>query len=135
LDTLWQRYLRRFAVDHWYRFIKQRLHWTLPKLGEPKAAERWRDLMPLAAWQLWLARALVQDAPLPWQKKLAQLTPGRVADSMAALLVGLGSPAQPPKPRGKSPGWPTGQKRRRKGPDPTVRKRYKPPKKPAKQAA
>jgi hypothetical protein len=135
LNTLWQGYLRRFAVDHWYRFMKQRLHWTLPKLGEPKAAERWSDLMPLAAWQLWLARALVQDSPLPWQKQLAQLTPGRVADSMAALLVGLGSPVQLPKPRGKSPGWPTGQKRRRKGPYPTVRKRYKPPKKRAKQAA
>lgn len=135
LDTLWQGYLRRFAVEHWYRFLKQRLHWTLPKLGEPKAAERWSDLMPLASWQLWLARQLVQDSPLPWQKKLPQLTPGRVADSMAALLVSLGTPTQAPKPRGKSPGWPTGKKRSRKGPYPTVRKRYKRPKKRAEQAA
>ena len=51
LEHLWQPYLRRFALEHWYRFLKQRLHWTVPKLGEPKAAERWSDLMPLATWQ------------------------------------------------------------------------------------
>ncbi|GAX46368.1 hypothetical protein NIES4075_73920 [Tolypothrix sp. NIES-4075] len=32
LSEVWKLYMRRFAVDHWYRFIKQRLHWTLPKL-------------------------------------------------------------------------------------------------------
>jgi len=26
LELIWSQYLRRFAVDHWYRFIKQRLH-------------------------------------------------------------------------------------------------------------
>lgn len=43
LSQLWRMYLRRFAVDHWYRFAKQRLHWTLPKLGTPKQCERWSD--------------------------------------------------------------------------------------------
>jgi len=98
LEHLWQPYLRRFALEHWYRFLKQRLHWTVPKLGEPKATERWSDLMPLATWQRWLARNLVQDSPLPWQKTLAILTPGRVADSIAALLARLGTPATAPKP-------------------------------------
>ena len=36
LSEIWQLYLRRFTVDHWYRFAKQRLHWTLPKLSTPK---------------------------------------------------------------------------------------------------
>jgi hypothetical protein len=27
--------------------------------------ERWSDLMPLMSWQLWLARDLVADNPLP----------------------------------------------------------------------
>ena len=40
LAEVWRLYLRRFAVDHWYRFIKQRLHWTLPKLSTPKQCER-----------------------------------------------------------------------------------------------
>jgi hypothetical protein len=37
LSEVWRLYLRRFAVDHWYRFAKQRLHWTLPKLSTPRA--------------------------------------------------------------------------------------------------
>lgn len=125
LTELWPYYLCRFALEHWYRFIKQRLHWTLPHLGSPKAAERWSDLMPLMSWQLWLARPLVRDSPLPWQKPVTQLSPGRVADAMAPLLSQLGSPATPPKPRGKSPGWPKGQARRRKPLCPVVRKSYK----------
>ncbi|ELS34849.1 hypothetical protein Pse7429DRAFT_0038 [Pseudanabaena biceps PCC 7429] len=30
LVQIWRLYLRRFAIDHWNRFAKQRLHWTLP---------------------------------------------------------------------------------------------------------
>jgi hypothetical protein len=36
METLWRLYLRRFCVDHWYRFIKQRLHWCLPPLSTPE---------------------------------------------------------------------------------------------------
>lgn len=56
LSDVWRLYLRRNACDHWYRFAKQRLHWTLPKLATPKQCERWSDLMPLMTWELWLAR-------------------------------------------------------------------------------
>ena len=36
--------------------------------------------MPLLTWQLWLAREIVIDDPLPWQKLIVnKLTPGRVA--------------------------------------------------------
>jgi hypothetical protein len=59
--AVWQQYARRFGVDHWYRFTKQRLHWTLPNLGTAKQSERWSDLMPLMTWQLWLAKDLVED--------------------------------------------------------------------------
>ncbi len=65
LSEVWRLYLRRFAVEHWYRFAKQRLHWTLPKLSTPKQCERWSDLMPLMTWELWLARDIVADNPLP----------------------------------------------------------------------
>jgi hypothetical protein len=134
LEILWQYYLRRFAIEHWYRFLKQRLHWTLPQLQDPKAAERWSALMVMASWQLWLARDRVRDAPLPWQKPLPQLTPGRVADSIAPLLARLGTPTQPPKPRGKSPGWQTGRQRTPKPRCPTVRKRARRPKQTPKSA-
>lgn len=111
LDEVWRLYLRRFGIDHWYRFAKQRLHWTLPKLTTPQQCERSRDLMPLLSWELWLARDIVTDNPLPWQKSQLKLTPGRVIQSLGGVLAVIGTPASPPKTRGKSPGWPTGQPR------------------------
>ena len=51
--------VRRFGCDRWYKFVKQRLHWTLPNLRTPEQSERWSDLMPPRSWQLWLARDLV----------------------------------------------------------------------------
>lgn len=128
LATIWQQYLRRFAIDHWYRFAKQRLHWTLPQLSTPEASQRWSDLMPLLTWQLWLARPDVQDSPLPWQKSSPNLSPGRTANAFAQVLVVIGTPAPAPKPRGKSPGWTPGQPRSRRIRYPTVRKRFRTPK-------
>ncbi len=53
VEQTWRYYLRRFAVDHWNRFAKQRLHWTLAHFSTTKLVERWSDLMPLLSWQLW----------------------------------------------------------------------------------
>jgi hypothetical protein len=117
-----QLYLRRFGVDHWYRFAKQRLHWTLPKFSTPEQSDRWSDLMPLITWQLWLARDMVKDNPLPWQKKAPNLTPGRVAQSMGAIFALIGTGAKSPKPRGKSPGWKPQQPRQRRINYPVVKK-------------
>ena len=129
LSKFWRLYLRRFAIDHWYRFAKQRLHWTLPKLSTPEQCERWSDLLSLMSWQLWLARDIVADNPLPWQKQQAKLTPGRVAQAMGEVLAAIGTPAVDPKPRGKSPGWPEGQPRSRRIRYPTVKKSTAKPKK------
>jgi hypothetical protein len=126
LELLWKKYLRRFAVDHWYRFIKQRLHWTLPSLSTPHQWERWSDLMPLITWQLWLAKDIVQENHLPWQKPQKNLSPARVAQSMFGLLVEIGTPAKIPKPRGKSPGWERGQVRTKRIRYPSVKKRKSP---------
>ncbi len=122
IEKIWSKYLRRFAVDHWYRLIKQRLHWTLPALSTPHQCERWSNLMPLMTWQLWLAKDIVQEHHLPWQKTQKNLTPGRVAQSMLGLLVEIGTPAQVPKPRGKSTGWLKGKKRNKRTRYPVVKK-------------
>lgn len=135
LRTIWKQYLRRFSIDHWYRFAKQRLHWTLPQLATPESSQRWSDLMPLLTWQLWLARPEVHDSPLPWQRPSAILSPGRVANAFAAVLAVIGTPAPDPKPRGKSPGWIPGQPRSRRIRYPTVRKRFTKPKAGAKKPA
>ena len=112
LADWWKQYLRRFVVDHWYRFLKQRLYWTLPHLKTPEQAECWSDLMPLITWQLWLARPITLDKPLPWQKPQARLSPGRVRQSLGAVLSQISTPTCAPKRRGKSLGWPTGRVRR-----------------------
>ncbi len=40
LTEIWQLYLRRFAIEHWYRLAKQTLHLTIPKLSTPEQCER-----------------------------------------------------------------------------------------------
>jgi len=123
LETLWLRYLRRFALEHWYRFAKQRLYWTHPQFSSPSAIERWSDLMPLLSWQLWLAREDCIDHPLPWQAPQDSLSPGRVAQAFASILAAIGTPASPPKPRGKSPGRAKGYRPAPRPRYPTVKKR------------
>jgi hypothetical protein len=125
LPEWWRLYLRRFGIDHWYRFTKQRLYWTLPCLATPEQSERWSDLMPLMTWELWLAREIVTDQPLPWQKPQTHPTPGRVCQGMGAVLAVISTPAQPPKPRGKSMGWPKGRLRKRRERYPVVKKSQK----------
>jgi hypothetical protein len=132
LKVIWRIYLRRFALEHWYRFAKQRLHWTQPQLSSVQASERWSLLMILMSWQLWLARSECIDAPLPWQSPQDTLSPGRVAQAFSSILVAIGTPAKPPKPRGKSPGRATGHSPSPRPHYPTVRKRAPKRKKSAK---
>lgn len=110
-SALWREYLSRYVIEHWRRFLKQSLHWTLPQLGTPEQSALWSTLLVIASWELWLARGAAPDAPRPWQKPQApeKMTPGRVQQGLGAVLAGIGTPARAPKPRGKSPGWPPGR--------------------------
>jgi hypothetical protein len=135
LNQVWQQYLRRFAIEHWYRFVRQRLHWTCPRCPSLVPTQSWSDLMPLMTWQLWLARDIVHENLLPWQKTMSKLSPGRVANSFAPLLARIGSPAPEPKPRGNSPGTLAGRKRKPRTRFPIVKKTFSKPPKIAKTAA
>jgi len=117
LSQLWRKYLQRFSLEHWYRFAKQRLFWTQPKLSSNKACERWADLIVIMSWQLWLARLECIDNPLPWQSKQQILSPGRVAQAFPTIIAVIGTMANSPKTRGKSSG-------RKKGHSPPPRSRY-----------
>ena len=129
LEEIWHQYLRRFGIEHWYRFAKQRLHWTMPSFKTPEQCQRWSDLMPLMTWQLWLAKDLVTQYRLPWQSATINLSPGRVAQSMFALLVEIGTPANLPKQRGKSHGRAIGFKCTPRIRYPVAKKTYSQPKK------
>ena len=123
LEQLWNKYLRRFALEHWYRFAKQRLHWTLPQVTSQSAMDAWSHLIVLMSWQLWLARDECIDSPLPWQSAQTKLSPGRVAQAFFVILAAIGTPAKPPKPRGKAPGWPKDKPRTPRPRYPIVKKR------------
>lgn len=122
LAQTWREYLRRYLIEHWYRFANQSLHWKRPHLSTPEQSELWSTLIPLACWHLWLARPVAPDQPRPWQKAQKVLTPGRVLQAMGGVLAGIGTPAQAPKPRGKSPGWPTGRVRTKRTRYPVIKK-------------
>ncbi len=57
------------------------------------------------------------------------MTPGRVAQAMGSIFAVIGTPARSPKPRGKSPGWKTGQPRQRRIHYPIVKKTTTKPRK------
>jgi DDE superfamily endonuclease len=112
LAVVWQAYVARYSIEHTCRFFKQTLKWTTPKLRRPEAADRWTWLRLLAFVQLRLARDQVADVRLPWQRPLPpeRRTPARVRRGFSSLLTTLGSPANAPKPCGRSLGRPKGQR-------------------------
>jgi hypothetical protein len=62
-DRLWRAYLRRFDLEHPFRFCKQTVNWTVPRLRTPEQADRWSWLVLLAYTQLRLAQAVVAEPP------------------------------------------------------------------------
>lgn len=112
LAEVWQAYVARFAIEHTFRFFKQTLKWTTPKLRAPEAADHWTWLLLLAYVQLRLARDHIADVRLPWQPALPaeRRTPARVRRGFSQVLAHLGTPANMPKPCGRSPGRPKGKR-------------------------
>ena len=111
LERAWRAYTRRFDLEHTVRFAKQALGWTTPRLRHPEQAERWTWLVVAAYTQLRLARPVVADQRLAWERPRppGQLSPYRVRRGFPRLLCTLGSPAAAPKPSGRSPGRPRGR--------------------------
>jgi hypothetical protein len=110
LDLCWRAYLRRFDIEHAFRFLKSTLGWTTPALRMPEQADRWTWLVVIAYTQLRLARGLVDDLRLPWEKPLdpSLLTPTRVRRGFHRLRRTIGTPAHPPKSITPGPGRPKG---------------------------
>ena len=127
LENLWRGYVARWPVEPSIRLRKQSLAWTLPRFQTAEECDRWTNLVTLAQWQLWWARDLVKDTPLPWQPPQATLTPERTRQGLGSLFQQIGTPAQAPQPRGKSPGWQKGRARTRLQRYPVIRKTKKRP--------
>ena len=115
VDRLWQAFLRRFDIEHTFRFFKQILGWTAPKIRSPQAADRWTWLIIACYAQLRLARPLAADLRLPWQRPApaGRLTPARVRRDFRNIRAAAGCPASAPKPGKPGPGRPPGSQNRR----------------------
>ena len=115
VDRTWQAFLRRFDIEHMFRFFKQVLGWTRPRLRDPAAADRWTWLIIACYAQLRLARHLAADLRLPWQRPCppGRLTPARVRRGFRNIRQALPDLASAPKPGKPGPGRPPGSKNRR----------------------
>lgn len=113
-----QGYLRRFDLEHTFRFAKQALGWTTPKIRTPQAADRWTWLLVVTHTQLRLVRPLAVDLRRPGEKPAEpqRTTPARVRRGFRNIRAHLACPARVPKPRGTGPGRPPGSRNRRLAP-------------------
>ena len=110
MDHGWSMYLRRFDLEHTFRFLKQNMGWTRPHLREPAAADRWTWIVLVAHTLLRLVRPLVVECRLPWQQSLplSRLTPGRVRTTYRRVCQNAVHPAKPPIGSTAGPGRPKG---------------------------
>jgi hypothetical protein len=123
LVEAWEAYGQRFDVEHYFRFGKQRLLMSAFQTPDVGREENWLEFVSLAYVQLWLTRELVEALPRPWEQYLPQpegqvASPSAVQRDCGRILREIGTPAQPPKHRGNSPG-------RAKGMRLTRRKRHR----------
>jgi hypothetical protein len=118
LDGVWTAWLRRFDIEHTFRFLKQALGWTVPRPRTPEQADAWTWLVIAAFTQLGLARSLVADLRLPWEARAqpGKLTPARVRRGFRNLRPDLDCPARAPKPSRPGPGRPKGRPNARRAP-------------------
>ena len=108
LSDLCRMYLRRFAIEHLFRFLKQHMGLNSNRSPNLVSAQQWMWLCALAYWQLLLMRDAVQKDYPAWYPRSRQqrtkLTPYQVQRSALAFLLELGTPASKPRPAGKGTG-------------------------------
>lgn len=115
LEHIYQAYAARFDIEHFFRFGKQKLLLVDFQTPDVTREETWLQLGHIAYAQLWMARHLVDALPNPWERNLPAMQRRLISPTLAQRGFGrvirhLGTPAQPPKPRGNSPGRPKGFK-------------------------
>ncbi len=127
LVEVWEAYGQRVDLEHYFRFGKQKLLLNSYQTPEVEHEENWGQIVQLAYILLWLAAAVVEDRPRPWEtpystKKGGLTSPGRTQRGFGGIISQIGTPAKPPKPRGNSPGRAKGEKPELREPQPVIKK-------------
>jgi hypothetical protein len=133
----YEAYRQRFDLEHFFRFGKNHLLLDRYQTPEVEHEENWWEMVCLAYPQWWWAAPLVAVMPRPWERYLPTLNnrlfpgPAQVQRDFGRLIRQVGTPAQSPERRGKSPGrakgWSPGFRARQ----PVVFKNRSPPQKAA----
>jgi len=121
-------YRRRYDIEHYFRFGKQKLHLIDSQTSETRHEESWQWIALLGYTMLYHGSCLAKAISYPWEKRkvcviLSKQRPTQVQRDYARIIRGIGTPACIPKPRGKSPGRQCGMTGTRKPVQPIVRKR------------
>lgn len=106
-------YLWRFAIEHFFRFLKQHLGLNSHRSSNLESLKRWMWIVALAYWQLLLMRNTVQPNRPAWHSRNKDgqekpLTPAQVQRTALAFLLQSGTPAAKVRPAGKGHGRPKG---------------------------
>lgn len=109
ITDIWLSYSQRYDIEHYFRFGKQRLLMSSFQTPVLEHEENWWHLSMLAYCQLFLAAPLAHQLPRPWESKnilisSALLSPSAVQRDFTRIIREIGTPAKPPKLRGKSNG-------------------------------
>jgi hypothetical protein len=119
-------YSRRYDIEHFFRFGKQKLGLVSSQTCETRHEESWHWIGLLAYNMLYHTRNLTQPERYPWEKKktrnLAIESPSQTQRGYTRIIQRIGTPAPTPKPRGKSPGRQEGCKARERPDRPFIRK-------------
>lgn len=112
-------YGKRFRIEQYFRFGKQKLQMGNLKTSDVRHEENWEILVMIAYNMLHLVRKESMGKRMPWenQRDCHQDSPSQVQRDFARIIQRFGTPAAAPKRRGKSLG-------RRKGIRLDPRKKY-----------
>ncbi len=118
--------MQRYDLEHFFRFGKNKLLMISYQTPDVDHEENWWEIVSLSYADLFTAVPLAENLPKPWEIYLPQIkesdpdvlpSPSMVQRDMDRIISGIGTPADLPKPRGKSPG-------RKKGTSPGRRERH-----------
>ena len=106
---IYHAYAQRFDLEHFFRFGKQKLLLASFQTPDDEREEMWWQLAHIAYTQLWMARHVARNLPRPWERNLPEMKTRRMSPTLVQRDFGrviqqIGTPAQPPKRRGNSPG-------------------------------
>jgi len=129
LLQIYECYRRRYDIEHFFRFGKQKLLMDKHQTPNTQREENWWQITILAYAQLFMAREIAEKQCKPWEKYLPGKTDkdrkcsaSEVQQWLGNLLAEIGTPAKISKKRGISPGRAKGQLQKKRQRHPVIKK-------------